>query len=248
LSKVFGDVEGSIRLIDTKTLESEFVQAAPSTYDRWTTNEGLEKVVSMQKMTKMRAKPVVIEDRYLALVYKPKDSMVFKVFVDITELPEGANKADVYPITYEELIYLCNYQNWNDLKVITTRYPVTGEGSSYASRVFIRTTIEYESRVELDENWVPYEDGDAHTASVYPKFVPEAYIDSAMVHPYRLQGLGGDYDGDTVSNNIVYTQEAIEEIDGYLNSSAAHINPAGGMRASAGIDTTNMVMFNATGP
>lgn len=246
LSDVFGDVEGNVSLIDPKTLVPEFVQVSPQTYDRWTTTDGLGKVVDMQSMVGIRAKPVMVEGRYLMLVYKPKGEMVFKLFRDIRELPEGASKKDVHPLTYEEMIYLSNYRGWNDLRVISTRYPVAGEGSTYPSKVFVRTTVKTEARVELDMTWEPM-DADENTAQVYPIFDPESYIDSSMVHPYRLAGLGGDYDGDTVSNNIVYTQEAKEEIDKYLNSRSAHVDPAGGMRASAHIDTTALVMHNMTG-
>jgi hypothetical protein len=77
LSNVFGDVEGSVRLIDVKSLKAEGVQVGTQTYDRWTTTEGIEKVIGSQSMVELRAKPVMIEGRYLALVYKPKTSMVF---------------------------------------------------------------------------------------------------------------------------------------------------------------------------
>lgn len=246
LDDVFGDVEGNVRLVDTKTREAEFVQVSAQTYDRWTTTEGLEKVVGMQKMIEMRAKPVMIEGRYLMLVYKPKSDLVFKLFNDIRELPEGLSKKDVYPLTYEELIYLSNYREWNSLRVISTRYPVAEEGSTYPSRVFLRTTVTSEARVELGMDWQPLPAED-NTAKVYPVFDPESYIDSAMVHPYRVKGLNADYDGDMISNNILYTKESIEEIDRYLNSKSAHIDPAGGLRASASIDTTNLVMYNITG-
>jgi hypothetical protein len=246
LSNAFGDVEGNVRLIDPKTLKSEGVQVGTQTYDRWTTTEGLEKVIASQSMVELRAKPVTIENRYLALVYKPKEPLVFKVFYDIDDLPEGFSRDDVYPLTYEELIYLSNYRGWNDLRVISTRYPITNEGSSYVSKVYVRTTVNSESRVELDESWEPME-AKGNTALVYPVFEPEQYIDSAMVHPYRLEGLGGDYDGDTISNNILYTREAIEEVDNFLNSRAAHVDPAGGLRGSASIDTSALVMHNITG-
>lgn len=246
LSNIFGDVEGTVKLIDVKTLKSEAVQVAAQTYDRWTTTEGLEKIVASQSMIELRARPVMVEGRYIALVYKPKDPKVFKIFFDIDDLPEEFSKDDVYPLTYEELIYLSNYRGWNELRVISTRYPVTGEGSSYVSNVYVRTTVNSESRVELNDEWESM-DPDGNTALVYPTFEPEQYIDSAMVHPYRLAALGGDYDGDTVSNNILYTREAIDEVDTYLKSRAAHVDPSGGLRGSANIDTTALVMHNITG-
>lgn len=56
------------------------------------------------------------------------------------------------------------------------------------------------------------------------------------------------FDGDMVSNNIVYSEEAKEEIQRYLKSRNAHVDPAGGLRASAEILTTKLVMHNLTGP
>lgn len=247
LQSAFGDVEGQVRLIDRKTLRSEFVNVSTQTFDRWTTTDGLEAVISSQEMTEARSKPVVIEDRYLALVYKPKNNKVFKVFYDIDELPDGFDKDDVYPLTLHEMIYLCNYSGWNNLRIQSTRYPVTGEESSYLSRVFVRTTVKSEERVELDANWEEQEPTKENTAYVYPIFDPDSYIDSQMVHSYRLGGLGGDFDGDTVSGNIIYTKEAIAEVDKHLNSREAHVDPSGGLRASASIDTIQLVMHNMTG-
>lgn len=246
LNPILGSVEGSARLIDTKTLKSEAVGISAQTYDRWATMEGLEKVIAGQSMVEFRRRPVIIEGRYLALVYKPKDRAVFKVFSNIDDLPDDFDKKDVHPLTHHELIYLSNYRHWNDLRVITTRYPVTGEGSTYVSRVFLRTTVKSEERVELGHDWEPLPEED-NTAYVYPVFDPEAYVDTSQVHPYRMAGLGADFDGDTVSNNIVYTQEAVTEIDKYLNSPSAHVDPAGGLRASASIDTVNLVLHNLTG-
>ncbi len=51
-----------------------------------------------------------------------------------------------------------------------------------------------------------------------------------------------------ISNNIVYSEEAIRENERFIQSRAAHVDPAGGLRASANILTTKLVMHNLTGP
>lgn len=246
LDGIFGNADGKVRLIDTKTLKGEYVSLNPRTFDRWTTREGLEKVLASQGMLEARSRPVKVQGRYLALVYKPKDTKVFKVFHDIDELPDWADRKDVYPITLMELIYLSGYQHWNRFKAMITRYPVAGEGSTYVSNVFLRTTVKSEPRRELGEEWQMLE-GDEHIASVFPLFDPEKYIDSAMVHLYRLAGLFGDFDGDTVSVNFLYTQEAIDEVSKYYLTRGAYVDPAGGLRASAAIDTVELVMHNMSG-
>ena len=192
LEGVFGDVEGKARLINPETYKGEWVEVSSSTYDRWVSAEGLEQIVGLQASTDMRNQYVTVEDYYLALVYKPADWKVFKIFHDIDELPEDYSQDDVYPITYMEMIYLANYRNWNDLRVIITRYPVSGEGSTYPSGVYVRTTVNSEQRVELDENWQPMEPEEENTAQVYPVFDPPNYVDSTMVHPSRVGGLGAD--------------------------------------------------------
>lgn len=247
LNNVFMTNDGSVPLIDKKTLKREFVNVTAQTFDRWTTQEGLERLVNLQSNKHLRSMPVEIEGRYLALVYKPVKDKVFKIFFDIDELPEGYSKDDVYPITNMELIYLCNYREWNKFRMMNTRYPVAGEGSTYPSKVYVKTTVVSESRVELDSDWgypaLPHE----NTATQYPVFEPASYVDTAMISPYRTSKSQADYDGDTFSNNILFTKESLEEIDRYLNTREAHIDPLGGMRASCEIDTTKYVMFNLTG-
>jgi hypothetical protein len=55
------------------------------------------------------------------------------------------------------------------------------------------------------------------------------------------------YDGDMVSTNILYSKEAIEEVGRFLETREAHVNPAGGLRASSETDTLKFVMHNLTG-
>lgn len=247
LSSIFGDVEGGARLIDTDSLESEYVQVSSQTHDRWTTNEGLEKVINAQSMFGIRDKPLLVEGRYLALVYRPKHNKVFKIFHDINELPEDYNKGDVHPITLMELIYLSNYRHWNKLGIVVTRYPVTGEGSAYVSSVYVRTTVNSEVRVELGSDWEPLEPTEENTALVYPVYDGQGYIDSMQVGLNKLSGMGGDFDGDMVSGNFLYSREAFEERERYFKSRRAYIDPKGGLRASMGYDTINLVMHNMSG-
>ncbi len=59
---------------------------------------------------------------------------------------------------------------------------------------------------------------------------------------------GHAYDGDTCSANILYSDQAIEEIDKALNSREAYLDPKGGLRTSADLDTVSLVLRNMTGP
>lgn len=55
------------------------------------------------------------------------------------------------------------------------------------------------------------------------------------------------YDGDTASATIVYSDEAVAELDAYLDSTAAYLDPRGGFKAGCDIDTIKLVLKNMTG-
>lgn len=67
--------------------------------------------------------------------------------------------------------------------------------------------------------WYPYireKDIGANTSNLF--------VDTLNISNLHLKSIGGDYDGDQVSVKGVYSVEANEEQDAYLNSKAALIN------------------------
>jgi hypothetical protein len=252
LGQVFsvGDSSTTSRLVDPKTLRSEVVDLPADTRDRWITVEGLEKVIESYRIVENRHKPIVVEGRFLGLIYKgpfPGDASkkVYRIFGDITELPEGWDRKYTAPISLVELLYLSGYRTWNTLKTIVTRYPVTGIGSTYPSTIYTKTSIVGEMRYELDQAWEII--GEDHIALEFPTKEPAAFVDSQVLHPSRLAGLGADFDGDTASSTILYTKESIDEIDKLLNSREAYLDPRGGFKASCNVQTVQLVLRNMTG-
>lgn len=246
LSEAFGEGDSSTmaRLVNPKTYKRENVELPSLTKDKWTTLDGLEKVVNSFKELEVRHQPVMVEDYYLALIYKGPDK-TFRIFGDIQEFPEHLDRKYVEPITLVEFLYLSGYQRWNDLKVITTRYPVTGMGSSYPSDLYVKTSVVGEVRYELGPDWEKI--GDEYVAEEFPTKEPNAFLDSATISPSRVPGLGADFDGDTVSNLIVYSDEAMKEIEKNLHSREAYSDPSGGLRTSTQTDTIALLMRNLTG-
>jgi hypothetical protein len=249
VDEIFSTTEGQVLLVDKKTLKLTPVHVKPATFDLWTTREGLAKLVNKQRTIGLRSRPLLVDDYYLALVYKPPSvngTGVFKVFRNMDNFPKELDKNHVHPITLMELIYLCNYRTWNKTKVFVTRYPITGEGSIYPSNVRVATTVRSDVRYELDDDWTTRKYPE-EPASVYPNFEGEQYIDTMMVHPFKVGGLGADFDGDMTSANFVNSLEAIEEINAYFKTREAYVDPAGGFRASISTDLVDLVFKNATG-
>lgn len=184
-----GNTSNTVILVDPVSLKRETVDIDPLTKDRWTTVDGLEKVINSFDQPELRHKPIKIEGRYLALVYKGPDK-TFRVFNDISELPETFDKKYVFPMTLTELLYLSGYQDWYKTKVIVTRYPVTGLGSSYPSDVYVKTTHTGEKRMELGYDWKPM--GEDFIAKEFPDSSSDEFFSSTNVSPVRMEGLGAD--------------------------------------------------------
>lgn len=242
LSHVFSMGDGRAILTNPKTRQQEIITVKRKLYDRFTTPNGIEKCVSGFFNRTSRRKPVMISGHYVGLVYKGEinGKKTFKFFSDINDLPKGLNPKDVHPITWAELFYVAGYRDWNRYPMIFTRYPVAGLGSTYTSYNYVKTTVEGEQRWELDDNWEikTFNDGNPITyAYEYPDLTKESFVETAMPHPSRLAGSAADFDGDMGSQIVLYTKEAMDEINTHMNSIEAYLNPKGGFLNSPYVET-----------
>ena len=244
LADVFSPGNNVANLVNPATLESEQVSLPSDVYDRWTTAEGLERVISSYENEEGRSKPILLAGYPIALIYAPPEQMVFRLFSDIRELPESLDRKHVRPVNLVELLYLVGYRQWNNYVGIVTRYPVTGPGSTYPTTLYTKTTMRSEMRSELGPDWEPL--GDDYVALEFPAYTPLAYLDSLVIPSSRLAGLGADFDGDTASLNILYSDQAVAEIRKKLNSKSAYVDPRGGLTASTNVDTLALVLRNLT--
>ena len=241
ISQVFIENSTLAHLVDKKTFKRSNIQLDSLTIDKWMTTPGLAKQIDYFEDRSLRAKPIIIKDHYLGLVYK--DDKYFKLFGDIDELPDGFDKANVKPITYIELFYLSYFDKWNSTPGFVTRYPITGTGSIYPSRAYLKTTETTYDLEELGEDWQPT----GRRAISYPNLINPTYVDSIGTAQSRIGGLGADFDGDTASFNAVYTKDAVKEINDYLNSPAAYLSSKDGLVNSPTIDPVKRVIKNMTG-
>lgn len=243
LSEVFRSVSSPALLVNKKTLKTELVQLKSRHFDRWATDEGLEKVITSFWDLSLRHKPLEIDGRYLGLIYKGPDG-TFKLMHSIDELPSTRDPKDVHPITFAELLYLSTYRILNKHPLFVTRYPIAGVGSIYPSMAYVRTTLKSETRSELSTGWEPQDE--TYTAYEFPITGGE-FLDSLVPHSAHLAGLVADFDGDTSSANTVYTDEAIEEVRNFLQTRKAYIGTDGEFLASIDVVTVALVMHNMTG-
>ncbi|ARV77365.1 RNA polymerase beta subunit [Pseudomonas phage Noxifer] len=246
LESIFASSSNSIKLIDKKTLQLKWVDVTNETMDRWSTEEGLEGVVDELSVIEKRHRPVEIEGHYLALVYVD-DKGNFKIFRDLDDFPEQLDRKFVRPISYVEMIYLAGLSMWEDTAAFVTRYPVENFNSSSPVMQYVKTTVPGELRYGMGDNW---ERDESIVAKEYPKLsgdsVPQ-YHDSTSIPPARLTAKGADFDGDTMSYNATYSDEAVAEAKKYFTKRRAYIQAGGGMSFGIDIHTVNLTLLYITG-
>lgn len=239
IQKAFSTPDQPTMLVDPKTLKRVPVQLKTPIYDKWASVEGLEKQLNKLAIDATRHKPVMVGSHYLALIYQ--DDHFFKVFFDIGDLPEGLDPSKVRPLSYGELFYVSFYKESARYPLVVTRYPVTGVGSIYPSKVYLRTTVQAKSLLPLNDDWEPMDE--SYRAAQFP--IPgEAFINSQIPHSTRLALLGADFDGDTMNGLFLYTEDSIEEIDKFIASKKSYIGTDGRPLASISVSTLDLVFHN----
>lgn len=235
--------DGTALLVNKKTLQSEFVELDDDSRNTWTSSEGLNGVLNKYEVKEQRRRPIDIMDHWLFLVYQTEEH--FKVFQDIRDLPDNFDKSKVRPITLIELLYLSGYKEWNKYVIYTTRYPSTGIESTFPSFVYVKTTVTGKRLKELGDDWLPI--GDDHIALEYPTLEEQGTHDSQSPPSSRLDDMGGDFDGDTGSGTIVFTNMSLQEAYKFLSTKAAWTTLDNKLRASSSYDTVNLVLRATTG-
>mgnify|MGYP000163727366 CR=1 FL=1 len=186
MTKVFTGPNTPMILVDKKTLKKVMVPIDGKEYDKWMTNEGLEKVFATYGQENLRHNNVEIAGHYAGLLFKGNDR-TYRFLQDIEELPEKYSKEEVFPITLTELIMLSVYNDSKDIPCLVTRYPVTGYGSIYPSYVYLKSTVESETRTLLNDNWEPTE----QICAEFPVF-NDGFFNSFSPAVSKLARLGAD--------------------------------------------------------
>ena len=189
LVNVFTIGNQSAKLVNKKTLEYEYVEVAPSVVEKWTTFTGINKLFNGFSDPSIRNKEIVIDYRYLMLVYD--DGVDVCVLHDINDLPKGKDKKLVRPITYMEFFYLSCFKVIGEQISQQTRYPIIGIGSIFPAKVNLITVEGAGQRTIRD----PYDWSEKDVCYSYPpRKEKQDYFDAMSVDPSREAGLDSDHD------------------------------------------------------
>jgi len=241
LHKVFTGANTPAILVNAKTLKKEMVNISADHYDEWMSSEGLDNVIARFGERELRHEPLMLDKHYLGLIYKGPD-MTYRFLQDIDDLPEAEMAKYVTPITFCELLYLSLYKDSHTVPGFVTRYPITGYGSIYPSLSHLKTTMPFEVRTELDDNWQP-------TDSIAKNFpiAGASFFDTLAPNLCHLGRLGLDFDGDVISYICVVSEEAKAEVHRKMASASYYVDANGKMYFSAGTETIGYVLGYLTG-
>lgn len=187
LSEVFPSVSAPALLTNASTMRSEQVIITAQEYNRWMTTEGLSALISSYKEPSIRHDYLKVNNFYIGLIYRGPDG-TFKLIHGTEELPADRKPEDCKPISLTELFYCSMYEVAEKYPALVTRYPITGVGSIYPSRVKLKSTIRSETRKKLNEYWEI--DREAKVAYEFP--TQSDLYGALSPHPFKLGKMGAD--------------------------------------------------------
>lgn len=234
---IYDDPNSEISLFDKNTLKPIKTKLSQGEKDKWSTSDGVTKMIGSFFKPEIRDKPVTIDGHYLAMVYKDKESI--RVFVPEDLSIERFDLDNIEPMTWAELFYLCIDTYKDRVRAFTTRYPVKDIGSTFAVKPYLKTTLKTQRLTVLDPSM-------EKTDKEYLEYPVKGkkYLETMSPHTVNLPELGADFDGDKMSFLAFWSDEAVAEADKILNSINFYLNPDGGLRYSFGNDTVNMILPN----
>lgn len=142
------------------------------------------------------------------------------------EIKEGKIDRNRYPImdrplTWCDLFYQAAVDITKDKMTLITRFPMDSYWNQFPAKIKIISTIETEPMIINDTFYKEYpkiRKEDLNTNS------SNKFVDVALPNNVRLDSIGGDYDGDTVSSKALYSIEANEELYKAVNSKKHYIS------------------------
>lgn len=154
------------------------------------------------------------------------------------------SKYSIRPLTITEALYIAAYKTCSDKCMYITRYPIEDQHNIYPTLINIIPCTNTEKRIFMGEEfpkWPVLPDPNENDA----KALNYIFVDTIRVFPTYLKALGGDFDGDQISTQGVFTEEANEACKKYITSKMNIVNVSGGtMREFAEVSMVGL--YNLT--
>lgn len=125
------------------------------------------------------------------------------------------------PLTWCDLIYRAAIEITKDKLTLITRFPIDTYWNQYPAKIKVVSTIKTQPMIVGNTFYKNYpiinpEDINKNTSN--------KFIDVALPNNVRLDSIGGDFDGDTISSKAVYSIESNDELNKLITSKKHYIS------------------------
>lgn len=215
--KVFEENSSYAYGFNKDTFKVEKFEVEEKLIDKYTTLEGFDSLLNDFNNDDFKYKHMTLKNRYMVLKYEEGDTIEF--FFPALGIRDDVDKSKLKPVTYLESFYIAVNKILTKFRATTTRYPIANYGSIIPTRVYVRTTTSGLKRKIV----VGY---DEHVVYEYPDLKQEPFR-TLGPHITHLKAFTMDFDGDTGSEIIAVSDEAIAEVDKILNDKNYYLGPNG---------------------
>lgn len=202
-SQVFSASNDQLPLLEKDSFKLTYQPVTELEKTKFLTSDGIEKLVSLFRDVSFRFKPVTVlnaqnKPYYMYVVYDAgSDIWIDRSVEEIRSIFEREHRffdsTKVHALTYFELMYVSTYLATRNRCATVTRYPVTDTKSTVPCKVHLVSTNPGR-KVRLHNS----ADNTVVLLPEYP-IMNQAAVDSLVLHPSILGGLGADFDGNCVS-------------------------------------------------
>ena len=125
------------------------------------------------------------------------------------------------PMTWCDIIYIALKEITKDKMTLITRFPVDSYWNQFPAKIKVLSTIKTEPMI-IDGTF--YKEYPLIRVEDMNKDTSSTFIDVALPNNVRLDSIGGDFDGDTISSKPPFSIEANEELYDVVNSKKHYIS------------------------
>ena len=139
-------------------------------------------------------------------------------------MPNNTQRVLNRAMTYTDLLYLACVESCENRHVMVSRYPVGTDKGIYFNKIRVQSTKNHITMIFNGKEYKYYPDIDFKTP--HDK-VGVQFIDTLVYSNSHLDGMGADYDGDTVSVRGIWSDEANMEAENIMKSKMSVLNITG---------------------
>lgn len=139
-------------------------------------------------------------------------------------LPNNATKELDRPMTVTDILYLASVDVCEKRHVMVSRYPVGTDKGIFLSKIRVQSTVKHIKLIFNGKEYPFYPD---INMKIDPNQVGIQFIDTLVMSNSHCDGMGADYDGDTLSARGIYSDEANDECEEIMNKKMSALNITG---------------------